>query len=218
MSHAAGDAVLDEIWAWRDNGAVKLQFRLGVGFLRADAEISSESRLPPRYFRIQVASPPPPRSDDTSWEEGLQIDDGTADGAPFVPDEWGPQRPSVFPLGGLSPLGLPEPDTLRFDQWIAVPAANRRSVFTFTVNGVNAPAGDNHFVSVAYPRPIVDGEPLDDVSVTYLTEQTIPLSGDVGRWIAISLDRFYPPGRSSADYIVVVSDDPPEKVLVPQAA
>jgi len=215
MSHAAGDAVLDKISAWRENGAVRLQFRLGVGFRRADAG-SPQSELPPRYFRIQVASPPPRRSNGTDWEAGLRIDDGTTNGVPFSTDAWEPDRRAVFPLGGLSALGLPEPETLQFDQWVAVPTARERPVFIFTIRGVNEPAGDNHFVSVEYPRPIIDGAPRDDAGVTYFTERTISLDGAVGKWIAICLeDRFYPPGRSSADYIVAVDDVAPKEIFEP---
>ena len=216
MSHAVGNAVMDRLAAWRGNDGFNLRFRLGVEFRRPGSALLPKSRLPVRYFRIQVASPPPGRVDGTEWPEGLRMDDlvGSANGVTFDATTWAAQRrPAVFPLGGLAPLGLPEPDTLVFDQWIAVPPEadeNAGTDFELTIRGVRWPGASNHFVSVDYPRPVIDGALLDKTGVTYSIERTVPLGNQVGDWIAISLDRFAPPERASADYIVAVDDQPPE--------
>ena len=69
--------------------------------------------------------------------------------------------------------------------------------------------GANHFLSVPYPRPSDGGEELKVAAVNYFWEGTLPLKGDVRPWIAVSLSRFWPPERSTADYVVAVESTEP---------
>ena len=216
MSHAAGNFVMDQIWAWREEGVGKLQFRLSLEFRRPGTPALSDERPPPRSVHLQVASPPPPRNGGASWEDGLELSDGTA----FDAESWEPRRLAVSAVDGAKPLAEPPPDTLCFDEEIVVPAADgagKGTIIALTVLGLNELAGDNHFLSVPYWRE-VDGERLDRVAVTYSVRRTLRLNGEIGKWIAISIDKFAPPKRKDADYIVVVGDEPPKQIFESSAS
>jgi hypothetical protein len=70
------------------------------------------------------------------------------------------------------------------------------------------------FLSVPYPDPQPDGVVLAEATSAYYDDNVdvrfdrdIDIAED-GDWIAISLDRFFPPERASAEYIVRVAREP----------
>jgi hypothetical protein len=153
-----------------------------------------------------VASPPPRRVDGTLWKEGLVDSDGT----PFDPGR-PPADKDVVPLGGIAPLGRPDPGTIVLDRWLAVPAVppTRALTRTFAMGTADTAIRPLSFLSVPYPDPSIDGTRLDVAGVAYYCEDKIKFDRPVdGEWIAVSLDRFFPPERASADYIVRVQPDP----------
>jgi hypothetical protein len=206
MGHPGGDVVLDPVRAFPR----RLQYQLGIEFRFPDRPPSPpDSLLPARYFRIQVASPPPNRVDGSRWFEGLRVYDDDGGDREFNPNA--PWKPScVFPLEGISPFGQPPPKTIVFDQWVGVPAVPPTEALTtaFTLIVPDKPdVPSNHFLSIPYPRPTIDGVGLTVTGVNYQTEGVLDFTHDVGRWIAVSFDRFWPPERASADYIVAVPSD-----------
>jgi hypothetical protein len=205
MSHPSSDAVMDPVRACPHS----LEFRLGVQLRLPDrAPPSLESQLPARYLRIQVASPPPRRIDGSRWQDGLRVHDDSENGREFDASDPTWKQSGVFPLEGISPLDQPPPETLVVDRWLAVravpPPAALTTTFTMTVPSLGSVGTTNHFISVPYPVPVVDGKELEVAGVTYYCEEVLPLTGEPKDWIAVSFDRFWPPERASADYIIAV--------------
>jgi hypothetical protein len=206
--HPGGDVVLDPVQAFPR----RLQYQLGIEFRIPDRPPTSpDLLLPARYLRIQVASPPPRRVDDSRWFEGLRVYDDDGGDREFDPDApW--KQSTVLPLEGISPFGQPPPGTIVCDQWVGVPAVPPTEALTtaFTLIAPDKPdVPSNHFLSVPYPRPTIDGVELEVAGVNYYTEGVLdfPQPQKVGAWIAVSFDRFWPPERASADYIVAVPRD-----------
>lgn len=209
MSHPSSDAVMDPVRACRHS----LQFRLGVQFRLPDrAPPSLESLLPARYLRIQVASPPPRRIDGSRWQDGLRVHDDTENGREFDASDPTWKQSGVFPLEGIAPLDQPPPETLVLDQWLAVravpPTAALTNTFTLMASSLPSVGTTNHFLSVPYPAPVVDGKQLEVAGVTYYCQEVLPLTRGAKDWIAVSFDRFWPPERASADYIIAVEACP----------
>ena len=151
---------------------------------------STESLLPARYVRLQVASPPPRRVDGTLWKEGLVDSDGT----PFDPGR-PPADKDVVPLGGIAPLGQPDPETIVLDRWLAVPAVppTRSLTRTFAMGTADTATRPLTFLSVPYPDPSVDGTRLDVAGVAYYCEGKIVFdrrstaNGSPSAWTGSSL-------------------------------
>ncbi len=124
----------------------------------------------------------------------------------FHPKDTSWKKFAVFPLEGISPFGLPQPEKIVLDRWLAVPAVPPTAALTtaFTLIGPDDRTGTNHFVSASYPQPRADGVELKVAGVNYFCQHELPLTGDVGEWIAVSLDQFWPPERASSDYVVAV--------------
>ena len=205
MSHASSDGVMDPVRACPH----KLAFRLGVEFRIANrTPPPPESLLDARYFRVQVASPPPARVDGSDWQCGLRVIDGTDNGRKFEVTDQSWKNSGVFPLGGVSSLGRPGPDTLVLDRWLAVPAVRSAAApaRTFILTAPDEPSigPTDYFLSAPYPQPAIAGKRLSLAGVNYYDEWELDLTGDVTEWIAISLDAFWPPERFSVDYIVAV--------------
>jgi len=155
---------------------------------------------------MQVASPPPRRVDGTTWLQGLVVNSG---------DAFDPRNPpadgQVFPIGGTAPLGQPDPRTIVLDRWFVVPQAPD-DARTFSLGPAGPKDEPLSFRSIAYPDPTDprDGVTLSVVEVDYCFETTpVPFDREVniavdGVWVAVSLERFFPPGRASAESIVRV--------------
>ena len=199
-SQGSPDGVLDLLSA----GSERLTFRLGVAFrdpLRPPPPPGS--LLPARYVQVQVASPPPPRVDGTSWDDGLRL----SDGRPFDPSR-PPADGRVVPVTGIAPLGRPDPRTIVFDRWLVLPAVSptRALTRTFAFDTADPTETPLSFLSVFYP-----GLAADTVAgVSYYTDGELvfdrPLDTAVdGMYFAVSLGCFFPPERPSADYIVRVT-------------
>ena len=218
MGHAAGDLVMDPVRAF----PTRLEFRLGIEFRFPDSPPPpSDSLLPARYLRIQVASPPPDRVDRSRWFEGLRVHDdegGDREFDPHVP--W--KQSIVLPRVGISPFGQPPPKAIVFDEWVCVPAVPATAALTtaFTVIGPDKPdVPSNHFLSIPYPRPTIDGVELSVTGVKYHTVGVLHFTREVvaepefqQAWIAVSFDQFAPEERASADYVVAVEQlaEPPQ--------
>jgi hypothetical protein len=202
-SQGSPDGIVDFLRAELD----KLTCRLGVQF--RDPLLpppSLDSLLPARYVRVQVASPPPPRVDKTRWDEGLQ--DGG--GRPFSPGR-PPTDGVVNPLKGIAPLTQPDPSTIVLDRWLALPAVSltRALTRTFAFGSANPALTPLSFLSTFYPQLSINGTPITVAGVTYYAEKELVFDRPVdvdndGEWVAVSLERFFPPERPSADYIVNV--------------
>jgi hypothetical protein len=203
MGEGSKDGVLEP----RSATPERLAFRLGLQFRDPLRPAPPQgSLLPARYVRIQVASPPPRRVDDTEWEQGLRV----SSGAPFDPRN-PPADGKVSPLHGIAPLGQPSPRTIVLDRWLAVPAVPpiRALTRTFTLGPPDPGSQPVSFLSVPYPAPGIDGIPLQVAGVTYYCEYELDFDHRAEEdWIAVSLDRFFPPERGSADYIVHAKGKP----------
>jgi hypothetical protein len=204
MGHGAGDAVLDPVRATTRS----LQFRLGIEFRFPDRPPAPpESLLPARYLQIQVASPPPDRIDGSPWYSGLRVYDNDGGDREFIPEDATWKQTGVFPREGISPFGQPQPETLVYDRWVRIAAVPPVAALTtaFALTDPDQPDPDsNHFLSIPYPRPTIGGTELTVAGVNYYTEGTLDFTKNADKWIAVSFDRFWPPERASADYVVEV--------------
>ena len=203
MGHGAGDAVMDPVRAF----PTSLQFRLGIEFRFPDRPPPPpDSLLPARYLRIQVAfaaTRSRRRQPLVRRAAGVRRDGGDREFDPHA--AW--KQSMCVPPEGISPFGQPPPETIVFDQWVRVPAVPPTAALTtaFTLIGPDNPnAPSNHFLSVPYPRPRVDGVELKVAGVNYFCHTRCALTRDVREWIAVSFDQFCPPERASSDYVVAV--------------
>jgi hypothetical protein len=191
------DGAVDILGAGLDH----LTFRFGLQW--RDPLLAArppDSLLPARYVRIQVASPPPERVDGTPWHDGLVV----VGGGRFNRDS-PPTGGRVDPLDGVAPLGLPGADTLVLDRWLAVPVVPPTQALTrtFEINTADPTIRPLWFLSVPYPDASIDGKCLPVAGVDYYFEGTIRFDHTAkDEWIAVSLDRFFPPERASAELIV----------------
>jgi len=207
--------VLDFLSAGRE----QLTFRVGLQFRDPlQPPPPPGSVLPFRYIRVQVASPPPQRVDGTRWMDGLRDSRGN----PFDPDN-PPEDGEVSALQGIAPLGQADPATIVLDRWLAVAAVPPRQALTRTfilLGTPNPPEGPLSFLSVPYPDPSINGTRLTEAGVAYYragAHFAFDRSVDAadGDYVAVSLDRFFPAERASADYIVRVNGRRVEAVVVP---
>jgi hypothetical protein len=210
VSHASSDGVMDVVRACPD----RIQFRFGLEFrIPNRPRAAAASPLPARYLRIQAAWPPPRRVDGSSWQDGLFVDGGR----PFRAADMGWRDAGVFPLEGNPPLDQPRPDTVILDRWLAVPevpptAAATAAIFDLTLPGQRGKT--NHFLSVPYAPPTVNGQDVAVTGVTYFCRKALPWTRPLNQrnkdpernYVAVSFDRFWPPERASADYIIVIED------------
>lgn len=154
----------------------------------------AEGKPPPRLYRlIQAASPPPTRGGN-HWKNGLRVD-----GEPLDPDKSDWRTKGVTAESGIPSLDQPAPRAIVLNEWVTLPFTDEQ---TMPVTG-----GDQTgFLSVKYFQP-----PDPHVGVNYygsfLDQRARHWDRllDPGDWVAISIDRFWPPERDSADYIAQVS-------------
>ena len=204
MGHGSSDAVLDLLRV-TSNG---LDYRLGAK-LRPSTEPLPNSASA-RHFQVQIAAPPPSRTDGSAWSTGLRVEDGTENGRPFDPDDPSWMQSAVFGLQGISPLGRPDPTTLSFNEPVAVPrvtdATAAAASFTLISSGERVLDGVNHFLSLPYPqlRSPETGREVRDVAATFYCEGRFDFDPPVSGFAALSLDGFAPVERSSVEYIFFV--------------
>jgi hypothetical protein len=175
--------------------------RLRLGLQWRDPGPAAET-LAARYLRISAASQPPPRAGGAAWEDGIRVRDADGGSHPFqaADDRW--KRDGVVLVEGTPSLGQPAPDTIVLDRWLAVPFVPDGDVdataFSFT-----ADPDPRAFLSVPYPQP-----PAGKVPVWYAGAYDLRWSRPLepGAFVAVSLDRFWPPERDSADYLAQVED------------
>ena len=190
-------------------GAGRSHLRLRFGLLWREPLLPApppDSLLPARYLRIQAASPPPGRVDGTPWDNGLVV----TGGAPF--DRTAPPADlKVEPLDGVAPLGQPEPRTIVLDRYLTVPAVPpaRALTRTFEIGTADRSIRPLTFLSAPYPDASIDGKRLAVAGVDYYYEGTIEFDHPAeDEWIAFSVERFYPPERASAEFIVRAQSKP----------
>ena len=212
MSHAVSRATI----IFKQVCCHQIEYEFGAEFVRPERLLPvTETPIPDREFRIQIASPPPDREDGKQWQTGLRVHG--PDGGPdtdFKPNDQAWRELGVFYKGKeFSPLASPNSNHIVFDQTISVPAAAAGKVppvFTLTdPDETGAPVGEvPHFISVPYVVEPVDGEELNTVGVAYAQAGTLrftsPATSD---WLALSTEGFAP-GRASADYIIPVGPCP----------
>ena len=156
--------------------------------------------LPARFVRIQVASPPPRRIDGTTWAEGFVV----GNGALFDPDN-PPMDGQIFAVDGIAPLDQPDPNTIVVDQWLTLYAVTDIGASTqiFTLGPANPEIATWSFATVANREQRIDGTLLRERGVHYYCESSIHFDRAVdGDWVAVSINRFFPPEREYADVIV----------------
>lgn len=204
MGHGSSDAVLD-LLAVTSSG---LDYRLGARLRPAGAARPDPSSLPP--FQVQIAAPPPPRTDGSAWFGGLRVVDGSENGKPFDPDDTSWMQTAVFPLQGISPLGPPDPATLIFNQSVSVDRVTDATVsdalFTLIAVAEHVSKGVNHFLSLPYPLPRSPdtGREVRDVAAAFYGKGTFPFSRTVSGYAALSLEAFKSADRSSVEYIFFI--------------
>ena len=193
-------------------GAGRLHLSLRFGLIWREPLLSTgpaDRLLPARYLRIQAASPPPDRVDGTLWDEGLVV----TGGGPFnrtAP----PADLKVDPLDGVAPLGQPDPERIVLDRYLAVPAVppTRALTRTFEIGTADRSIRPLTFLSAPYPDASIDGKRLAVAGVDYYYEGTIEFDRPAeDEWIAFSVERFFPPERASAEFIVWVPPEPKPK-------
>jgi len=191
--------VVDFLSAGRDH----LTFRLGLQWREPLASAPPpDSLLAARYIRIQAASPPPQRIDGTRWDDGLVVTGGGRFDREKPPADW-----RVDPLDGVAPLRQPDPATIVLDRWLAVPAVPPRQALTraFAIGPADPSLSPLSFPSAPYPAASIGGKRLAVVGVAYAFEGTIRFDREAeDEWIAVSLERFFPPERPSPELIVRV--------------
>lgn len=202
MSHPSSDAVIDFLQVCQH----QIALRIGADF-RDPTQPPPSLIGPPaaRNFPVQVATPPPSRTDGSGWQVGLALPNGTD----FDPagNHW--TQFGVHPRAGTKPLVPPPPAHLIYNQTIQAspvsPTNAATSVFALTAPGDQQPS--NHCLSVPYVAQPVGGKQLTMAAVNYFYAGTLSLvpAPQVGDWIAISPNKFTP-GRGSADYIAKVVD------------
>ena len=192
--------VVDYLQICRDG----IRLRLGVRLDTSPDPKNPSKRMPAAlYKRIQVACPPPTR-EGRAWEFGTRVSDGTEDGQPLPPtdDTW--KDRGVFTVEGIPSLDQPEPSTIVFDRWLALPSSGiQPKIFTFTEE-----VDTRGFLSISYPQPHIGEEGAIQVGMDYFAEYMLKWSSLLppNAYVAISLDRFWPPERESPDYIAQVQD------------
>jgi hypothetical protein len=197
MSHAVGDAIFDSLQICRDG----VKFIFGI-VPPTNPQASPGNRLHAVYRRIQAASPPPDRVDETTWDSGICVGDDRKECRPLRPagddDSW--KRLGVYCIEDIASLGQPEPHAIVLDEWLTVPA--KRTIRPFSTRD---PLG---FLSASYPQPVIEGKGGTLVEVDYNAKFDLKWSKPLkpGSWVAISFDRFWPPERVSVDYIAQVQD------------
>jgi hypothetical protein len=202
MPHAGSDAVFDFLRVCSHG----FRFKFGVR-TPTESQDAPPNRLRALYVRIQAASPPPSRVDKLPWEFGIRVCDGTEGGQPLQvtagDDSW--KRDGVFQIKGIPSLEQPAPGDIVLDRWLTVP--NNPTILEF-----NGQVDHLGFLSASYPQPEPDDSGVARVTVDYYREDDIPWLSDlpVDNWVAISVDRFWPPERESVEYIAQIgSCEPP---------
>jgi hypothetical protein len=173
-----------------------------------------------------VASPPPKRAGDLKldWNEGIYLNDGSE----FNPDKDGELlRQDIHHLEGIPSLDVPAPDTIILDKLLTVPFVHEVAapsgqaqaaqsgggpamLVTLERRSTQDPPG---FLSVPYPQPS-RGQIEVNFRQTFICKWTLKTKNNFGiavqnpdtmnPWVAISFDQFWPPERSSADFIAQV--------------
>lgn len=205
MGHGSSDAVLD-LLAVTSSG---LEYQLGATLRPAGTPLPNPPSLPP--FQVQIAAPPPPRTDGSAWFTGLRVADGTDNGREFDPEDESWMEQAVFPLQGLSPLGRPDAATLIFEQSVSVArvtaATAARASFTWIAVDERPTDGVNNFLSLPYPlqRNPATGREVRATAAAFYREGTFPFTPPTASgFAALSLEAFASAERPSVEYIFFI--------------
>jgi hypothetical protein len=183
--------------------------------------------LPPRFEQIQVASPPPKRAArgaKLAWQYGIYL----ADGGEFDPDKDAELlRQGIHHLEGIPSLDVPDPENIILDKLLTVPfvhdvaapagqaqaAQSGGGPAMLVTLGRQSPQDPPGFLSVPYPQPS-RGQIEVNFRQTFICKWKEKTKHNFGLeiqnqatnnpWVAVSFDQFWPPERSSADFITQV--------------
>lgn len=186
------DNVSDAVFGLRGACEHSLRFTLGapVDYPYAP-EVAIDNPPPAMFRRIQAVSPPPGR-DGGTWATGMSFEDHPLDPTTVPTDRLG----EVTRADGLPALDTPDPETVVLDEYFALPG-DRRTV-TFRDDGTK-----NCLTSINYWSPLQPGETELVHTVSYYGEFRMTWKRPPpDRWVAVSLDAFWPPERDSADLVI----------------
>lgn len=209
MPHSSSDALIDVRRVCRHG----IQLKLGLEWWDRQPGVEPlDPRIRSRYRRVQAASPPPTR-DGAPWQEGIRLGRADRDGGPLEPadltDPW--KRQGTFCLPGIPSLDPPPPAALVLNRFVTCvePAEVEQApgggvAFEFAPWMLDRWG----FLSVPYPQPRLRAEGVTPVTARYVGDLVLSWTRQLqpGAWVALSLDRFWPPERDSADYIARVED------------
>jgi hypothetical protein len=204
MGHGSSDAILDLLAVTPSS----LQYQLGATLRPAGDPLPNPPSLRP--FQVQIATPPPRRTDGSEWFTGLRVVDGTDDGRAFDPNDKSWMGEAIFPLQGISPLGRPDPATLIFEQAVTVDrvtnATDARASFTWIAVDERPTDGVNNFLSLPYPllRNPNTGRAVRNVAAAFYHEGTFPFTRTASGFAALSLEAFASAERPSVEYIFFI--------------
>jgi hypothetical protein len=161
-----------------------------VGYPDAPAPITTDNPPPALFRRVQVASPPPGR-DTKPWWTGLNLD-----GKPFQPNGLNDRLAEVRHDEGIPSLDAADPDTVVLDTNVAIPRHQHTMYFPGADRG-------RYLCSIFYWTGIPDGAEEGEAVVDYYGEYRLDWDRTPkDRWVAVSLDGFFPPERDSGDIII----------------
>ena len=166
-----------------------------------------DSLLPARYVRIQVASPPPQRVDGTTWARRS----GGDGGGRFEPGRTTRGREGRSPRRRRAPRPTGPDERSCSTGGSPFPPCRPRQALTrtFDIGPADPSLSPCSFLSAPYPGASIGGKRLAVAGVAYYFEGTIRFDRAAeDEWIAVSLERFFPPERPSAELIVRVQPGP----------
>ncbi|MBM2615612.1 hypothetical protein JIG36_08545 [Actinoplanes sp. LDG1-06] len=161
--------------------------------------LADGSGQPPAIFRRLQAVSPPPSRDGEPWYTGM-----TLAGEPFLPDiVTGADRlAAVQHVDGIPSLDVADPETVVLDEWITVDRCEKPRPMAFP-----GPDRGSFLLSIGYWSPIPEGEKSAEKMVRYYGEYRLNWARvPEGRWVAVSLDAFWPPERDSGDVIIPLGE------------
>ena len=169
-----------------------LRFSLGVclGYPYAPAR-TAEGDPPRKTFRRLLAASPPPARAGRPWHAGM-----TLDGSPFDPAGPLDRLADVEMEHGMAALDRPNPSSIVLDRWFGIP--RERTTMTLSSYGSSC-----FLLSIPYwnaARAI--GVTVTRVADYYVTHRVDWTRTPRSRWVAVSLEAFWPPERDNADMLI----------------
>jgi hypothetical protein len=191
MSHPVSDAAFELLGACKHS--LRFAFGAPLDYPYAPAKLAVDNQPPALFRRLQAVSPPPARDGDP-WQTGMTLDGRPFD--PSDPDTCAGRLADVKHDEGAASLDTPDPEKIVLDRWFSVPKQPSKMSF---------PGGDEgrYLTSIAYWSPIPPSATEVSVGVEYYGSFRMDwVRPPRDRWVAVSLDAFWPAERDSADLII----------------